>query len=761
MHLQQNDFKLPRVAETPVDRTFNNSPLRIISNDTKPQLDISRRRLFRQKKIQSLLDEHLSSKFFLHDSPIGMKTVNFSPDFMKNKGKFHRACNREIERVKEKLIIDELSLKKISNFEPTHKKLELEYKIYIDHLEHIANCFALKYPDLYKNLNHAISNVSQVFSKFTSILSIELNPPVVESEKIQVKLSKHCYDNYSQTDQSSLDPGEIMEIQNIRELSQKIQSINMKKVTRKLAEVQNSLASMYSHVPKTPETPNISKENLIALLCKLHKKQGIIVETAENWSQTTEIKFEPMILQFNSDKQLEEDLYNLKKQYEEEKANIKYKISEITSPRPENDSNSHAQTLEIEIMSLRSKYKTLEEKYFQLEKSSKESAFKGLPRKTNTDKKNNSKKAAETLKEGLIAEIAEQKLLLDLSNSKLSQIEEAWLKRTGNRFVYNNPAVDLLSINTLEPTRPTIVSPKPLLDSKKSQDTSKNTNSSSKSKNFFDTPSERKPRASQVKVTSETLSIPAGSHSLGASRTPRQAPDLSPPVVSAVKAEGNEITEKFIAKNTVDTTGEEKKHKKKYSTMERSADRNIEESERNFIYKETEETYKTYNSAEFEGFCLDQGEEKLYRALTTDQWKIFLEYKFMVKEVKLKEVQINLLNNSKSCYMNALEQKLIKAKKHSKSVESVKNQNSTQQIIVQNELSNMMENPKVKVLFNSTLQTEDLSSIPISAKIKLMAIFKDHLIKQCRESCEHLKRAMRIGYKYRGKRYPINTIKII
>ena len=63
----------------------------------------------------------------------------------------------------------------------------------------------------------------------------------------------------------------------------------------------------------------------------------------------------------------------------------------------------------------------------------------------------------------------------------------------------------------------------------------------------------------------------------------------------------------------------------------------------------------------------------------------------------------------------------------------------------------------ISKIFENSIEFDNL---PIKSKLEIAKSLKGHNNNKCSEMCEHLKRAMRIKFKYRGKRYPIKVIKM-
>ena len=608
------DYRLPRISvDTPVTRVHSTSPSRVFQKDTKPQRKVSPRLLPKQKHNKSLLDANLSSKFFFEDSP-EIKTINWSPKQEKNKTYSNGILKRELKRVNERLINNELLLNKFDKNKSFQENIKHEFKIYIDYLEQVTNCLSYKYPELYKLITKAIANISHVFFKSFFLSTNKAKPEVVIKEVTEEKKHRIYKEDSCQTEDQYSSICTQYDFEIIKGISEKFKTINMPRITRKLANLHNSLLNMHTNIPKTPETPEISHDNLLKLLIKLHRPDKII-DTNEFSSQTDEVnsaKNGGNILQFNSNDQLQADLFLITQKYHELKESIEKNSIENPKEIIKNNNDSKIQELEIELMTLRSKYKNLEQinKNFKADIPKKEKIEDASKKKDNhKDKKENNE--IEELKKKFGEKIHQIKTVLNISEAKLIEIEDAWLKRTGKQFVYNNKNTEtsILIEEKRHSFQQVNAVPKAAFDFEKETHRKKLTITERNVKKKAEDIVIKKIHTFDQQKLEKSIIIPDNLEKK-ASNVIKDTKEKSIPSEKIIETPiENSIIIKNIANNTMEmnvlaSNPEEKAFK--------SFDNNL-------IYKETEESYISSYSLEIGESKYEEIEEKLFKALSSDQ----------------------------------------------------------------------------------------------------------------------------------------------
>lgn len=726
MHSPINELKLPRIlTETPSERGNSVSPVRGMT-ELKNYTNFTRRSLRRQKKNQSLLDEHLSNKFFVEESHGISKILNVSPKLGKTYASYNSVWRRELEKAGEKLVDCELNLKKIADSEESLQKLEMEYRVYMEYLDRVVKCCAFVHSEIYKAGSKAVYHVGQVFSKVLVRVAAE-NKKKSEGEIKFEKKSRVSSEKCCQTEEKQR---EDIEIEMLKELSEKFKLINMPKVTRGLEKIYKSMIKMRASVPNTPESPKINSENIIKLLHSLKKSDKNPITTFEKSSQAGDPPQKPKLIQSTSYKQPETDFSILQRKQELEKLSPSGKLKEFEFAMNK-DNEKQIEKLEIELISLRSMCKHLEDECLKSKNSIKETVSKVEKGKKGDAKElESAKKELKTMKKEFMEELHQQEILLNITNAKLIDIESAWMKRTGTKFIYNSTVAEFpqsLQINSKFS--------KPVIDFDSKKDLKKPNVSVKQQKDFrLNNPQE------YSKVDSKSNSQKTDSLNTIPIKPENQSfvESISPQKVFSKPPKGQKIKEK------------------------KATDFQISSITSYMAHKDTEESYQSAESLEQKKNSYEDGEEELFKALAAYQWDLFIKYKIYLKKNKFAQLQTNLEKNSKSCLtINCEEENNLHVgskifEVQTKSAEFIVNE----KISIESELENIMENPNIKILVSKAFQFEKISG-PDQMKLKLISLFKDHLNKRCGENCEHLRRAMQLGYKYMGKAYPIKKLNII
>ena len=334
-------------------------PTNLNNFDNRLLLKKSNKWISLQQNAKSLIDSQLSSKFFCKKTIIPDQAVSLSPKHVKHHSPNNSLLTREIARINENLLLKELSFK---NSSINEQDFESQFWMYLDHLENLKNCYSFIHKDLYKSMHNALNKVSEIFLKIKKKLHIseKFKTGKILEKTEPLKLLKLHSSTLSQTDEKIDNSIPDINIESLKGLNEKMKNINIPRVTRRLVELNKSLANMYiSSVPHTPSTPDINTEEIFSSLSKFQNITGKSIDLHNDFSQT-EKNIEKTHFFVNSNLQPKEN------------------ILLIENEGLEACKGSNKKKLKKEIVEWQEKFKSLEHEYFLINALYKHYNLKGI-----------------------------------------------------------------------------------------------------------------------------------------------------------------------------------------------------------------------------------------------------------------------------------------------------------------------------------------------------------------------------------------------
>ncbi|OMJ84846.1 hypothetical protein SteCoe_13972 [Stentor coeruleus] len=751
------EVKFPKLfTETSPIRVQSSSPTKVSLTGKKP-LNLKSPQVNALQKQKKVLMESLASRFFLDESPPPQPATNFSTPKPSKLKSAKGLWKREFEKVNQNLINNELNIAKAKGSNDSLSILQQEFIIYKEYLEGLAGCYSEKYIDISKSIIKATANTAKVFSKLIiKINTLEVTEALRKAEKSSHPKEKNYCERFCQTEESKLDCPEV-DIQNLKCLSEKLKNINMPRVTRRLAELQRTLVQMNTPVPETPKTPDIDHANFIQILKNALKPQPGPEKSSIN-TQTDPLPPAITTIEFNSDESLQAELYYVKKMYEEqmackpsaEKTEEKHEVMIM-------DNDKKLKDVELELMQFKNKYRLLE-----MENLRNISKMSIRQKRGSVEKKAEDilggKEELEEMKKKFSEQNLKMKGYINELEAKLMEIEEAWMKKTGKAFVYGTNVVTASIINSLR------------------KDSSKPEGQSSNFNIDFMEPGRKNPKFRQKGAENPNPKLQnTGNDAQNSKLNPNPQNDTQNPsgiveileVASKAQLSMIDIDPKITEYSEDSNSPIERVLKGKDPIALRKAFNSPLKQkplspEKTYATKETEESIMPTCSVEIYDTQLDEIEERLYKALNEDQWSIFLEYKALFAVFQMKKAWKNVQGNSKECSIPL--DKSIKFKpqnhKNSKSLEYKNISNSIDTLKVTSELQSYINDPLLLPFLSKAIGNESIDNFTIGMKLELLKILNEHKYKRCAEECEHLKRAMTLRAKVKGKPYPVKNVVI-
>lgn len=750
------EVKFPKLfTENLPMRVHSSSPTKV-SLAGKKTLNLKSPQVNTLQKQQKVLMESLASRFFLDESPPLQQAISFSTPKPSKLKSTNCLWKKEFDKVNQILISNELNIAKAKGPTDSLSQLQQEFTNYKDYLEGLAGCYSEKYTELSKSIIKATTNITKVFSKIIiKINTLEVTETLRKAEKNCQPKDKFYCERFCQTEEGKIDCPEV-DIQNLKGLSEKLKNINMPRVTRRLAELQKTLVEMNTPVPVTPKTPDIDHTNFIQILKNALKPQPGPEKASIN-TQTDPLPPVVTTIEFNSDESLQAELFYMKKMYDEqmackplnEKSEEKHEVMIM-------DNDKKLKDIELELMQLKNKYRLLEMENMRNVNKMAIRQKRGSVEKKDENVMGN-KEDFEEMKKKFGEQGVKMKGFINELEAKLMEIEEAWMKKTGKAFVYGLTVSATGIASTLR------------------KDSSKPEGQSSNFNIDFMEPGRKNVRPGQNRAENPN---PKGE----SIRNQGQSNKLNPnPQNDTQNPSGTiEILEKSSKKpiyNLIDIDPKMTEYSQESNSPIEKAIKNHDpislrkafnspfkqkplSPDKASASKETEESIIPTCSIEIYDTQIEEIEERLYKALNEDQWSIFLEYKAIFAIFQMKKAWKNVQGNSKEC--SAPLDKNTKYKlldhKNSKSLEYQNISNSIDTSKLASDLQSYINDPLLIPFLSKAIGNENINNFTIGMKLELLKILNEHKYKRCAEDCEHLKRAMALRVKIKGKPYPVKNV---